>query len=990
MNADQLLPYDISHRLRLLDVLDRITQVSLASENMDDVMRGVLDLMLEVFNADRAWFLYPCDPDALSWGVPMERTRPEWPGLFAQGVDIPMDSAISGVFSEFLRANGTVQYCFETGYPTSSPVARHFSVKSQLAIALRPKIGKAWAFGLHHCASEVRHDEKDLHLFSAVARRITDSLSSLISIRQQRESEAKYRLLIESLQEGIWMIDKKACTSFVNQRMAQMLGYDVEEMQGKHLFSFMDERGKEIATQNLERRKQGTTREQHDFELLRKDGSRIYTSMATSPILDQDGNYAGALAGVTDITERRQAEQELKNLSDRLQHILASTPAVHYACRVDGEHFVPTYVSPNLKNIWGYDDAEYIGNAEWWWSAIHPEGRDSVVGTFHAAIKAADRSHYAHEYRFRHKDGTYRWIHDELHIIRDQAGEPREIVGSWLDITERKNAEEAIKEGEEKYRSIYENTQVGLYRTRVSDGKLILANDAMARMFGFDSVEEATAKYITSEHYVDPGTRERLLGELQQHGRFDNFEARLTRNDGVVRWFQYSGRLVQDKGYVEGVAADITERRQAEDMLAESEQHFRTVAESANDAIITISDADDIVDWNHAAERLFGRTHAEMSGLPLTVLMPERFRKMHREGLARVVAGGASHVIGKTVELAGLRKDGSEFPLELSLAQWHIGPSQFFTAIIRDLAERKQLEEQLTAQYQHLKDANKSLVESNQHLKLAQSQLLQSEKMASIGLLAAGVAHEINNPVGYVNSNLGTLEKYLADIFAVLNEYEAAEMLLDKDNPQFEILRHLKEEINLGYLREDIKALIAESHQGLERVKKIVLDLKNFSHADSEDQWMWADIHRGLDTTLNVVWNELKYKCEVVKEYGSLPEIYCLPSQLDQVFMNLLVNAAQAIEVRGKIILRSGQEGDRVWFEVSDTGKGIPPEDISHLFDPFFTTKPVGKGTGLGLSVSYSIVERHHGKIEVHSEVGNGSTFRVWLPVQQPDIKEAV
>ncbi|OGS94397.1 MAG: ATPase [Gallionellales bacterium RIFCSPLOWO2_02_FULL_57_47] len=307
---------------------------------------------------------------------------------------------------------------------------------------------------------------------------------------------------------------------------------------------------------------------------------------------------------------------------------------------------------------------------------------------------------------------------------------------------------------------------------------------------------------------------------------------------------------------------------------------------------------------------------------------------------------------------------------------------------MRDLAERKQLEEQLTAQYQHLKDANKSLVESNQHLKLAQSQLLQSEKMASIGLLAAGVAHEINNPVGYVNSNLGTLEKYLADIFAVLNEYEAAEMLLDKDNPQFEILRHLKEEINLGYLREDIKALIAESHQGLERVKKIVLDLKNFSHADSEDQWMWADIHRGLDTTLNVVWNELKYKCEVVKEYGSLPEIYCLPSQLDQVFMNLLVNAAQAIEVRGKIILRSGQEGDRVWFEVSDTGKGIPPEDISHLFDPFFTTKPVGKGTGLGLSVSYSIVERHHGKIEVHSEVGKGSTFRVWLPVQQPDIRE--
>jgi len=142
-------------------------------------------------------------------------------------------------------------------------------------------------------------------------------------------------------------------------------------------------------------------------------------------------------------------------------------------------------------------------------------------------------------------------------------------------------------------------------------------------------------------------------------------------------------------------------------------------------------------------------------------------------------------------------------------------------------------------------------------------------------------------------------------------------------------------------------------------------------------------IHQVLDTTLNVVWNELKYKCEVVKEYGILPEIYCLPTQLDQVFMNLLVNAAQAIEVRGKITLRTGQEGDRVWVEVSDTGKGIAPEDIPNLFDPFFTTKPVGKGTGLGLSVSYSIVEKHRGKIEVQSEVGKGSTFRVWLPVLQ-------
>jgi len=212
------------------------------------------------------------------------------------------------------------------------------------------------------------------------------------------------------------------------------------------------------------------------------------------------------------------------------------------------------------------------------------------------------------------------------------------------------------------------------------------------------------------------------------------------------------------------------------------------------------------------------------------------------------------------------------------------------------------------------------------------------------------VAHEINNPVGYVNSNLGTLDKYLADIFVVLDKYEAAEAVQETDHPLLDELRQFKAKVDFNFLRQDIKSLIAESHQGLERIKKIILDLKNFSRSDAEDQWVWADLHHGLDSTLNVVWNELKYKCEVVKEYGELPRIWCLPSQLNQVFMNLLVNAAQAIEVRGKITIRTGAEGDQIWVEVSDTGHGIAPEIIPRLFDPFFTTKPVGLGTGLGLA----------------------------------------
>jgi len=177
---------------------------------------------------------------------------------------------------------------------------------------------------------------------------------------------------------------------------------------------------------------------------------------------------------------------------------------------------------------------------------------------------------------------------------------------------------------------------------------------------------------------------------------------------------------------------------------------------------------------------------------------------------------------------------------------------------------------------------------------------------------------------------------------------------------------------------------MSESREGISRVRKIVQDLKDFSHVGAEDEWSWAHLHAGLDSTINIVNNEIKYKARLVKDYGPLPEVECLPSQLNQVFMNILVNAAHAIEEQGIITVRSGMQGtDEVWIEISDTGIGIAPQAITRIFDPFFTTKAVGKGTGLGLSLSYGIVQKHHGRIEVQSEIGRGTTFRIILPVRQ-------
>ncbi len=276
---------------------------------------------------------------------------------------------------------------------------------------------------------------------------------------------------------------------------------------------------------------------------------------------------------------------------------------------------------------------------------------------------------------------------------------------------------------------------------------------------------------------------------------------------------------------------------------------------------------------------------------------------------------------------------------------------------------------------------NAAILEMNALLEDTQNQLLQSEKMASIGHLAAGVAHEINNPIGFVYSNLGTLGTYMRDIFALLEAYEAMERAPGADKVQ--AVRHLKDRIDLAFLRNDIVELMSESRDGITRVKKIVQDLKDFSHQGGDEDWQWALLHDGLDTTLNIVNNEIKYKAKVVKEYGDIPEIQCLSSQINQVLMNILVNAAHAIESDGIITIRTAERDGEVRVEVSDTGSGIAPEHLTRIFDPFFTTKPVGKGTGLGLSLSYSIVQKHHGRIEVESELGKGTTFRVCLPVRQ-------
>jgi len=282
-----------------------------------------------------------------------------------------------------------------------------------------------------------------------------------------------------------------------------------------------------------------------------------------------------------------------------------------------------------------------------------------------------------------------------------------------------------------------------------------------------------------------------------------------------------------------------------------------------------------------------------------------------------------------------------------------------------------------------LQQRNSDLEALNHKLAGTQRQLLQSEKMASVGQLAAGVAHEINNPICFVRSNLSGLNRHVGSLFSLLGDYERLESVSPADSAELDRVKARKESIELNYIREDLPLMLSESLDGIVRVAKIVKDLRDFSHV-GESEWQKADIHQCLESTLSVITHELKGKVDVVKDYGELPKIECLPFQLNQVFLNILINASQAINGRGTITVRTDRDADGVRVQISDTGGGISPAILHRVFEPFFTTRDVGSGTGLGLSVAYGIVEEHGGTIEVQSEVSKGTTFTIWLPVTPP------
>ena len=294
------------------------------------------------------------------------------------------------------------------------------------------------------------------------------------------------------------------------------------------------------------------------------------------------------------------------------------------------------------------------------------------------------------------------------------------------------------------------------------------------------------------------------------------------------------------------------------------------------------------------------------------------------------------------------------------------------------------LEERVTNRTVELQTLNRELEQAYLELKAKHSTILHQDKMACIGQLAAGVAHDINNPIGFVSNNLYELEDYLRDLGQFLAFQDQALQKLDHQGELKAQLQEMRQSLRIDAITSDIDEIIKESLEGTDRVIKIVQNLSSFSRID-DSEYKVANLKDCLESTINIIWNELRYKAEVICDFGNIPDIKCYPGQLNQVFMNLLLNAAQAIDDFGKITVHTWVDKSDVMVSIADTGSGIPEENLQRIFEPFFTTKEVGKGTGLGLSIIYDIIQRHHGEITVDSKIGKGTTFTIRLPVEVRD-----
>ncbi len=799
--------------------------------------------------------------------------------------------------------------------------------------------------------------EKEKEVFKLYNQRLVKKLEQ--KMLELKESEKKYHSLCENVNDWIFSTDQDGCITGVNSRV-EMTGYSSGEIIGKRFTELLTPRSREVGINFFQRaNKEAGTSDFFEVEMIKKDGKTLNVEISISSICKAK-KFIGGFGIARNITKRRRDQERLRASLYSLAEAQRIAHLGNWEWNIlkNELHF-----SDEAYRIFGLKAQEINGSYETFLNSVHPDDRETVKKAVNEALY--ENKPYNVDYRIVLPNGAERFIHAQAEVVFDQSGAPVRMFGTVQDITDLNKTQEALLDSATRLRNILDNAAESII-TIDEQGIIKSFNLASERMFGYSMNEVAgkNVKMLMPEPYRSKHDSylKRYLKDSESRTLNVVREVVGRRKNGTIfplELYVSEVRLEKQLTFV-GILIDITKRKLAEEQLRDSEARFRAIYESAPLGIVLSDSKGKILQANPVFRRMLGYSEDELQRMTFLDLTLAEDRQATLKNIVDLVDEKQDFFrLEKRYNL----KDGSLMWADVivSAVRDADGKFKYSFGIFKDITEKKRME----------------------------TMLIQAEKMASIGQLAAGIAHEINNPIGFIDSNLNTLNRYGKKLTEYIHQvHDLLKTAVEDDDcdPEEFIneFNQLSQNIKLDHILENLKDAIAESLDGTARVKKIVSDLKDFSRTD-KTEFESADINNVLEKTLSLVWNELKYKAEVVKEFGSLPQIECNPGRLTQVFVNLLVNAVQAIEQHGVIKIKTFQVRNSIKVQISDTGKGIPEDQLGKIFDAFFTTKEPGKGTGLGLSISYNIISEHRGIIAVESKKGVGTTFTVTLPLTKAD-----
>lgn len=748
-----------------------------------------------------------------------------------------------------------------------------------------------------------------------------------------RVSEARWRTILENSTVGIALTDMEGRFEITNEVYQDLLGYSEEEMRQ---ITFLEVTAPEFREPNWRMVGEILDGKRHQFDIekqyRRKDGNLVWVRNNVLVVPGADGRPRHIMAVVDNISARKRAEESLRASEERWRSVFDNT-AVGIALVDSAENYVAT--NSAYQKMLGYSEKELQKLS---YEIVTHEEDVEISRTLFRQLVEEQYQQLHVEKRCRRKDGTVVWTKTSVSRVLGVEGRTGLFAAVVEDITERKRAEEALRRSEAYLAEAQRLTRTGSCAIDGKSRETVYWSDEMFRLFDLDPQHGPPVwdKFLQQIHPEDRDAV-RLANERTFHAKVNcNVEFRLLKPDGTVKHIHGigkpvlspSGELVQ----VLGTMVDVTERKRADEERERLREAHRVVVETASDAVVSADESGAIQFANLATTRVFGYDPRELIGKPLTVLMPESRRKLHENGFRRYLTTSQRHLNWQATEFVGLRKSGQEFPVEISFGELKLNEHRIFTAFIRDITERKQAEEE------------------RERLRRVQADLAHLTRVSTAGELTASLAHEIKQPIG-----------------AAVTNAEACLRFIDRQEP------------DLPEAREAALEMIKDARRAADIVTRV-----RSLYQKGSSQLETVNLNQIIDEMVSMMGAEANRHAVIIHTdlAQMLPELMADRVQLQQVMMNLMLNALEAMSGAGGELKIKSQlaPDDQLRISVSDTGVGVPAENMDKIFNAFFTTKT--RGTGLGLVITRSIIELHGGRIWATANSGAGTTFHFTLPIK--------